>query len=251
MQPLCRPWSKIGLPYRRFCHSCQRIWGEFPWLIWFASPIFTRIGAFKLHKLCWCWCIWQLLRILRQQGLQWWWTSSRRRWSAGLGRLWCLSNLAGSWGKPLIQLIKVEHGRSTGPWARTSYQLLPTLWTPQKVLRQRQSLGVLTPTLSHICIFLPGRDQLTIEALSLISMINYIILYIYIYAVWYDMIERERVASSPANSFQMAPAEVAHLGGWRKLARNATPAIPRCITESPFSMQLVVIVLAEHMRVFV
>ena len=148
MQSLCRPWSKIGLPYRRFCHSCQRIWGEFPWLIWFASPIFTRNGVFKLHKLCW-WCIWQLLRILRQQGLQWWWTN-RRRWSAGLGRLWCLSNLAGSWGKPLIQLIKVEHGRSTGPWARTSYPL-PTLWTPQKVLRKRQSLGVLTPILSHIC----------------------------------------------------------------------------------------------------
>ena len=39
--------------------------------------------------------------------------------------------------------------------------------------------------------------------------------------VWYDR-ERERVASSPANSFQMAPAEVAHLEGWRKLASNSS-----------------------------
>lgn len=96
----------------------------------------------------------------------------------------------------------------------------------------------------HIIPYLPGRDQLTIKALWLISMINYI---------WHDMIERERgLPALPQTPFKWPPQKLLIWrvdGSLPEMQLQPSPGVSS--TESPFSMQLVVIVLAEHMRVFV
>lgn len=95
----------------------------------------------------------------------------------------------------------------------------------------------------HIIPYLPGRDKLTIKALSLISMINYI---------WYDMIEREREGCQLSRKLlSNGPGRSCSFGGLTEACQQLQPSPGVSSTESPFSMQLVVIILAEHMRVFV